>query len=323
MRNSDYLYIFLHVPRTAGTTFVHHLEKNFKEKERIRLYPDTLKFKRSKVFYNYNDYWKIVENYLSGFSRNQKEKIKVIYGHHLPYGVHKFFNKPARYITFIRDPIKRSVSLYNFWSTSYFNENPKGRKRLIYKYSFLVDGGVVSFEKWLKQKYEEDNHLTAAISLGRFFTKFGYLQENKKEERSILSMLDKFYFVGITENFEQDSLYLYWLLEINKFFIRQNVSKKYFDLKNKESVKIPLSKYRLDLKIYKNALKRSKEFKKTNPEFGRIVKNMRIKRGLLLPFTQVLCEPITTARVISKRLKEKSKWYATALSFAKNMLKIS
>ncbi|MEQ8563062.1 MAG: sulfotransferase family 2 domain-containing protein, partial [Cytophagales bacterium] len=94
LRNNK--YVFLHIPKTAGTTFrTRVLEVNFKG--RIFIWP-----REREPFEHWND----LEDGL-------KKKMLIISAH-IPYGKVDFFGDKLRYITFLRKPIERVVSLYHF-----------------------------------------------------------------------------------------------------------------------------------------------------------------------------------------------------------------
>jgi len=115
----DDLYVFLHLPKCAGDTVRFHIENSFRKDEVIPLYLHDIYYniKLNKKL-RFTDFEKIV-SYLKSLNKEQKAKIKVIHGHAVFYGIHKFFNKKVRYITTIRDPVSRTVSLYNFRKTQH------------------------------------------------------------------------------------------------------------------------------------------------------------------------------------------------------------
>jgi len=98
-----YLYIFLHLPKTGGTTLSHHLEQNLKKEEILST---------SQLRYN------LIPLEI------KKDKIKAILGHATYYGIHNLFpNRVPRYIVFLRDPAERFVSSYNFEMRTKKGEN--------------------------------------------------------------------------------------------------------------------------------------------------------------------------------------------------------
>lgn len=275
---SEFLYIFLHIPKTAGSTFINHIKKNLIEDEYLELeYEDLglLDKKLDRVLY-----LKKIEKYLSQFNCEQKDKIKIIFGPALPYGIHTFFNKKPRYFTFLRNPAGRIISIYNYLITNYKREKPEGKKHKRYD-ALLVNKKIPSFEKWLKSKYSSTYSKINTTTI-EFLTSLGYL------DRKSLRGLRKFFFVGLKKRFNDDSLYLYGLLGFNKFFISENISKKYVPNTYKEKVKkISPKNLRENLELFHKAEEYNKKLtKKAN--YKTIVSKMKIKRFLLFPITQLM-----------------------------------
>jgi len=97
-KKRNYLYVFLHLPKTGGTTFSEQIKKHLKKNEFLDI--THLRYGFEKVDLK---------------NKKNLEKIKVILGHASYYGIHKLFPKKIpRYIVFFRDPAERIVSAYNF-----------------------------------------------------------------------------------------------------------------------------------------------------------------------------------------------------------------
>lgn len=78
-------------------------------------------------------------------------------------------------------------------------------------------------------------------------------------------MLDNFYFIGITENFSEDTSFLYHELGVNKLFKNQKISKKYFIPEDYGSTKrMILSKCGLDQELYEHVMWLNSQFKLKN-----------------------------------------------------------
>src|SRR3989344_1068676 len=128
--SKDTLYIFLHIPKCAGSTFEYHIRNNFKKEEIIELNESFIApylQGKSIAFLSYKEKNKIkkqcfekFKNYIDELSDDQKNRIKVIYGHYVFYGIHTFLNKNPRYVTFIRNPISMILSAYNFLVLNYY-----------------------------------------------------------------------------------------------------------------------------------------------------------------------------------------------------------
>jgi len=304
-KNNNFLYVFLHIPKCAGTTFAKHIKKNFSKGTAIELNVNNLKLKEKKL--NYGNYWKATKNFFSEYNLQQKEKVRIIYGHAVPYGIHKIFDRPIRYFAFLRDPASRILFFYNYWRTLYFNELSRNRNKRIYKQTLLINGKIPLFSEWLDKIYDNPKYRIATVSIGNFLQELGYAEN-----------LDEFYFVGLTERFDEDSLFLYDLLNIKKFFVNQNVSRNYVSkddyLKVKEEV---FKECKKDYKIYNNALLKNRIFRKENEDYSTIVKTMKIKRRLFLPFTQLVFDFSETLHYSSAVLRSHSKIYSRLIDSLK------
>lgn len=102
----DNLIVFTHIKKTSGSSFLEELIK-----------PNI----PSEQCYHYGK----LSNFILDMGRNN---YKFVSGH-VPYGVHLFTNRKVRYITFLRNPIDRSISQYYYWKLTKPNkksDNPRG-----------------------------------------------------------------------------------------------------------------------------------------------------------------------------------------------------
>jgi len=91
-------YIFVHIPKTGGTTFnFAYLPFAFPKSETFILSGNSDE--------SQNDINKLIN-----FSKSDKEKIKIIAGHNT-FGLHTFFPK-SKYISIFRNPIDQATSSY-------------------------------------------------------------------------------------------------------------------------------------------------------------------------------------------------------------------
>lgn len=104
--NKDELSIFLHIPKTGGTT----LNTIFKQQYNADEFLDHGSFKDIVIDYDQ-------------LTKQEKSKLSGISGHFF-YGIHERFTKPFTYFTLLRDPVDRVISLY------YFLRNYPGYERL-------------------------------------------------------------------------------------------------------------------------------------------------------------------------------------------------
>ena len=104
----DPVYIFFHVAKTGGVTFASIYKRNTKH---------TRHFKAHHGGHNMFGTWYLadIENAWKDIPEQEKEEVTWT-GGHVPYGVHKIFNRPTYYVGFVRNPVDHwlSVKYYNF-----------------------------------------------------------------------------------------------------------------------------------------------------------------------------------------------------------------
>lgn len=215
--------IFIHIPKTAGSTFLYILRKRFT--------------KRGFLYIGTSD----GISKLADMSEKKKLKIKCLAGH-IRYGVHEFVPSKWDYITFLRHPIARVTSMYYYILRTpdhYFH------KRLVSE--------RISFEDFVSTPHmlhETANQQTYLLSGFIKPTDSSHVLEKAKEN------LKQFLLTGITERFDESLLILrsaaVW---DNIYYLSNLVAKNY----RKEEVLSPetrrniLSRNDLDLELYNYA----------------------------------------------------------------------
>lgn len=89
------IVIFLHLPKAAGSTLGSILERQYGQDRVLKLYDS---------FYGEE---------LEALSPDRLERLRAIMGHFY-FGAHQYSSKPATYVTFLRDPVKRVSSHYRY-----------------------------------------------------------------------------------------------------------------------------------------------------------------------------------------------------------------
>src|SRR3989442_9425283 len=89
------MIIFLHVPKTAGTTLARILERQYGARAILRLYQSSY------------------GQELAAIPATQLELLRVVMGN-FSFEPHQFLAGPSRYITILREPIDRVISHYYF-----------------------------------------------------------------------------------------------------------------------------------------------------------------------------------------------------------------
>jgi hypothetical protein len=90
------LLIFLHIPKTAGTTFGRVIRRQYPE---------------GSVVGNDRGLAHVDLEALKALPDERKRTLRVVQGH-MPFGVHELFPQPASYVTILRDPVARMISHY-------------------------------------------------------------------------------------------------------------------------------------------------------------------------------------------------------------------
>ena len=90
--------IFLHIPKTAGTTLNRIIEWQYNPLSIFTIDPYGIRATAERF---------------KTLSEGRRRRLKVVRGH-LFYGIHKFLLQGASYITMLREPVARLVSTYRF-----------------------------------------------------------------------------------------------------------------------------------------------------------------------------------------------------------------
>jgi hypothetical protein len=90
--------IFIHLPKTAGTTLQAVIARQFP---------------RDAIFtIDGSRVWESV-NQFKDLPEEERRRIRCLKGH-MPFGLHQYLSRPADYITLFRDPVDRVISDYYF-----------------------------------------------------------------------------------------------------------------------------------------------------------------------------------------------------------------
>lgn len=243
--------------RCGGTTLREHIKANLREEEALFLYGKPI---------NQLPTVQSVNELILPLSEEQKKKIKIIFGHKVYFGIHKLFpNREPRYVVFLRNPVDRTISEYNYHRTVDKTEMARN--------TVFEGDRPLSFYESFSQKSRFHNYMFKHLFSNIFFFNmneegsFSGMPEkyvNEDNLKKIEEVLKTFYFVGITENQEDFELF-YKMLGINPYHVRKNAAVKHFippDYGEIKKIILPMETF--DSQIYEYALSLNEAFKNNN-----------------------------------------------------------
>ena len=232
LKNNQKPLLIYHIPKTAGTSFIHYLEK---------ILPESQIISRISNDEELNNQVKRV----CSISRKEKDQIKLIFGHR-SFDIYNHFND-ARLGCVFRNPIQRAISHYYFHNQAIYDGMPmRTGKGFIAakKRPELAEVGERRFLELLIEFSEEKSGYDGRGSISGNF-----------QAMSLVNRLD---FVGITENMK---LTVFLLNKIYNFPLGD------ITIENKQSYIIPdyfpswfvercNECFKLDLYLYQLVLKK-------------------------------------------------------------------
>jgi len=224
--------IFLHVPKTAGTTLHHILE---------RCYP------RNQICsFKDPNYRSELENFQK-LSTETREAYRLIKGH-LSFGFHRHLPGRSTYITFLREPVARALSFYH-----YARSHPEH-----YLYPLLGDDHV-DLKILLRQRTPTTHelfNLQTSMVAGDEWDDPERPADRAALERAKQNLRSHFDVVGLTEEFDTSLGLLRrrfgWKV---RFYTRKNVTRRKDQIDNldPETHSLVREANALDIELYQFA----------------------------------------------------------------------
>ena len=223
------IIIFQHIPKTAGTTLRYIIQYQFPPSAICELYGSSG-----------SPAQRIAK--LQSLSKLQQQKIKII-NTHVGFGLHDYLQQPCRYITFLREPVQRAVSMYYYFQKT---KNPQ-----------FVE---LSLEEFVRTYPGVQNGMTKNLSGIVLQTQLGTAEADRELvcDRSSLeiaraNLQRHFKFVGISERFDESLLLLRQILGWKiPLFDKSNTSKKPQSI-DRQILKYIERQNELDLQLYESA----------------------------------------------------------------------
>lgn len=195
-------YLFVHIPKTGGQSLRNHfIEHLVFHEDFIHLGPYGIEDAKKRGLPAFEER-----------SLEQRRRAFVVLGHYVTSQTHQLIpGKEPRYITFLRDPAERMVSLYNY---------------RMYDQYICKGLAPISFEAWYRDTLKLD--MTQWICrqfLGKKTADLAGVDERELAQTT----LDRFWFVGTIETFDEDVAYLMRHLGLPPVVARSNVTGVHFE----------------------------------------------------------------------------------------------
>ena len=169
--------IFLHIPKTAGSTMTGILNRLYAGQNRYSIIAD------SQV------------DALKALPEAERAQIDLLQGH-FPYGIHKYLPRSGVYFTILREPVDRIISLYYYL--------PRDPGNYLYEKVVL---GKLSLEEFVQRDLTPAtrNFQTAALAGMERWEDFHTINEDTLE-RAKYNLRNKIAAFGLTERFDETLL---------------------------------------------------------------------------------------------------------------------
>ncbi len=251
--------IFLHIPKTAGTTLHRIIDRQYRQEERH--------------FIDRHDVG--IEEFKS-LSRARRAEIRMLRGH-IPFGLHEYIPGPATYFTMLREPVERVISYYYFVR----------RDRRHYLHDYANARGT-TLQRYVESRVslQTDNFQTRIVS--GIWTQVGF---GECSEATLAlakrNLAEHFAVVGLTKRFDETLMLLKrrfaWR---NVFYKRHNVTqgRPRQESLSAETLAVLREHNQLDLELYAYAQALfATQIREQGARFARAVRTFQNVNRLLHP----------------------------------------
>ncbi len=261
---------FLHLPKTAGTTFRSHVATSLHRDEALMLYQGRDGGLASRA---------AACRRVAGLSARRKSRLRVVFGHLVFAEMSRAFpDRPSRFVTFLREPVAHAASRYFFGvkTLKTLNRFRSGK----FSGELLRDGSVVPMETWLRENPRHHDYMFRYLYSHLFEVRHVDVTPDEASFERLREALREFHLVGLVGH-EDDELYLYHELGIRRFLGRKNVGRPKPPLRPEQREAI-LETHDWDLRLWEFAQELHGELVE-RPEYAAGVAEIRRRRDAVGP----------------------------------------
>lgn len=268
-KSSQKFIIFLHIQKTAGMT----VQRMIRRRYGSNIFQRTLNLTKQKLNLNSSPPKSGKELLLSKTMEDR------YFMGHFCYGVHNFLPHPYTYITFLREPISRLLSLYKysrFDPSSYYHglaRNASPEEFFFQSNLMELDNGMLRFIVGKETDYND-------LFINR--TPIGKCNE-KMLEIAQKHLIQDFDFVGIVERFDESVILLKRVFGWNNaYYLKRNTASKLDQVDfNQDLIDRLREKNKLDIALYNFAYSNfEKQIASLGKEFLEEVDDFKIKNEI-------------------------------------------
>lgn len=270
--------IFLHIPKTGGTTLKSILDREYGRKKTLSMGKDLSSCLPE----------------LSAIPIESRREIQVLRGHFL-FGVHRLLPSPFRYITILRDPVRRAIShYYHVVGTKWHPLHELVVSRGLGLEDYVTSG--VSLQM--------DNGQTRQLA-GVEGIPFGKCSERLLDD-AIANMNKHFAFVGLTEAFDESLIQMSDILGWGKrpVYVQRLKNKRKPSLKSLSDRTIELIRAQNDLDCRLLDYVRVKFKQNVSPEVVRKTKKFQRVNMFYQAFKKTIALQNSIHRPIIKKVEK-------------------
>lgn len=191
--------LFLHIPKTGGTTFHKILERNYA--------------RHQTVTFDGRHHRDEIERFAK-LPEPQRARYRLIKGH-LYFGFHRFLPGNSTYLTFLREPIARAFSFYSYARShsDHYLYRSLTEERLGLR-TLLERGTTTELFNLQTRMIAGESNLDRSL-------------DRSALERAKQNLQTNFCFVGLTEEFDASLILLSRTFDWSiPFYVKKNVSRK-------------------------------------------------------------------------------------------------